>query len=524
MSRIQFHGPQQAFFEAGPQPTLFLGGVGSGKTHVGILKLLYLLDMYPGSRGCIIRQRFSQLKKTTAATLRKLLPQGKVAGRNNNEGYIQLTNGSELLLMHLDKADSLDNLKSLELNFAYIDQVEDVSAEAWDTLQERLGRWTGALKRGGYPADWPHITEAGEYIPPPYLFASAYSPGYENWLTARFWEDGSEREKYREEGYTYLVGSTRENPNLTKGYVAGRLRMGAEYVERYVDATSWGANEGRIFDLDSSSIVEATVELMSRILNQMRIHRVLDPGDFSPTACLWYATDYDGNVFFYREYMKENLLVSQHRLNIYEMSKLDTPGDDAPPLYYSNVSDPVIDNKTRGRTALKGPQFSVQDEWNDKKIQDPRTAIYWRKALNDESMTITRLREHLRVDPLHRNPITGEMGAPRIYFLKRATNHKTGIHETLTDIRAARRIEVGVNSDGTKRYGDERDEDVRDHLLDCVRYAIGLRPSIPIKAERPVTKPGEVSWDMYAKYTDEVEERKEIEHSKNFPGHNAYGQ
>ena len=83
--QVIFHGPQAEYFAAGPQPTLFLGGVGSGKTFIGILKLLYLLEQYPGSRGVIIRQRFAQLKKTTAATLRQLLPRNQIARRNDNE-------------------------------------------------------------------------------------------------------------------------------------------------------------------------------------------------------------------------------------------------------------------------------------------------------------------------------------------------------------------------------------------------------------------------------------------------------
>jgi len=114
--------------------------------------------------------------------------------------------------------------------------MEDIREEAWDTLLERLGRWTGATKIGGYPANWPFRTETGEAIPPAYAFASAYSPGYDNWITRRWWDKGADREQYRKQGYIVVIGSTRDNPNLTKTYVAGRLAMGKEYVERFVDA------------------------------------------------------------------------------------------------------------------------------------------------------------------------------------------------------------------------------------------------------------------------------------------------
>ena len=502
IKEIKFHGPQKAFFEVGPQPCLFLGGVAAGKSFVGILKMLVLLDQYPGSRGVVIRQRFQQLKKTITATLGKFLTGDHIARRNDNEGVIWLKNGSQLLLMHLDKPDSLDNMKSLEVNFAYVDQAEDISAEAFDILLERVGRWTDAIKRGGYPEKWEYVTETGEKIPPPYVMLSAYSPGYDHWLTARFWEHGAERERYRRQGYTYLVGSTRENPNVTRQYVQGRLAMGQEYVERFVDASTWGANEGRIFDISPQSVLDPDPTLLSKIKYGMRLFRVMDHGDASPTAVMWYATDSDENVFFFREYMKAGLLISEHRQNVYEMSRADGGGGD-PPNYYGNYADPTIFAKSRGRSVNSPPQWSVRDEWLESRIVDRKTAVAWRAANNDEAMTINRVREYMREDPTHRNPITGELGAPRMYFVRRNASYPDGCHEVLADIRSAKRVVVGMNTDGSKQFGDERDETVRDHLLDCIRYSIGLRPSLAVLPKTVVVRPGEISIKEYNDLTAE---------------------
>lgn len=519
---IKFHGPQEDFFKAGPQPTLFMGGVGSGKSYVGILKMLALLDLFPGSRGAIVRQKFSALKKTTAATLWKLLPKEQVARRNDNEGIVYLKNGSQLILMHLDKADSIDNLKSLELNFAYVDQAEDISADAFDILQERIGRWSGASMRGGYAADWPFRTIVGEPIPPAYIFISAYSPGYDHWITARFWEDGSDRENFRKEGYMTLVGSTRDNPNLTKIYIKGRLARGKAYVERFVDASTWGANEGAIFDLTDASIVEPTQDLLVKIKTRMRLHRVMDHGEAVPTACLWYATDSDQNVFFYREYGQPDLLVSDHRYNIYQLSKPDFPGD-SQIRYHSNLADPIIFAKSRGRGVNRPPQWSVANEWQEKRTVDVRTAVTWRPANNDESMTLNRVQEYLRPDPNHRNPITGEMGSPRIFFLKKTLAHTHGMHETLKDVRSAKRVELVTSADGTKQFGDDRDSRVRDHWLDCVRYSIGMRPSLGKTAQRETPKDGSIRIDEYYKLTEEMEEAQNLDKLRNWDKQLEYG-
>ena len=513
---------QRKFFEWGPSPVMLMAGVGSGKSFVGILKMLYLLDLYPGSRGMIARQRFQQLKKTTSATLWKLLAKDHIARRNDNEGTLTLTNGSQLLLMHLDGTDSINNLKSLELNFAFVDQAEDISAEAWDTLYERIGRWSGAVMRGGWPKQWPYKNRLGENVPPRYLFGNCYSPGYESWITARFWEHGIERERYQKQGYQVFTGSTRDNLALSEDYVQSRLEMGSEYVRRFVDATDWGAKEGRIFEINPQSIVEPTSELLYKIKHLMRLHRVLDHGEAVPSTCLWYATDENENVYYYREYGEADKLVSDHRAAIFELSKDDWPAG-APPNYYSNYADPAIFAKNRGRSVNSAPTYSVADEYAERRIIDPRTAISWRPANNDEAMTINRVREYLRADPRHRNPITGKLGAPRAYFLRRTPEYLFGCHEVLTDIRAAKRVEVGVAPDGSKLYGDDRDERVRDHYLDGVRYSIGMRPALGKKAAELPPEPGTIRLADYEKLMAREDARAQLEFRRNFQGKHMAG-
>lgn len=505
VTKLQFWPAQKAFFEWGPSPCLFMGGVGAGKTWVGILKMLYLLDMYPGSRGAIVRQRANQLRATTAKTLWKLLPTDKIANRNINAGEVTLVNGSQIILRHLDKENSIEDLKSLELNFAYVDQMEDVSAYAWDTLLERLGRWSGALMRGGFPKDWPYKDRLGNPIPPTYAFASAYSPGYDHWITSRFWSKGKDRERYAAEGYQVFIGSTRENKALTQDYVDKRLARGKEYVERFVDAVVWGANEGLIFEIPEASLVHATADILTKIRRTMRIHRTYDHGDSSPSACLWSATDTDNNIIFYMEYQKENQLISEHRRNIYNLSMLDTPSAQGLPYYYSNWADPKIFTKDRGRTATLGPTHSVADEWLDRRIMEPETAVAWRRADNNESMTVNRVKEYLRVDPNHRNPFTGEMGAPHMYFIMSNPDHPHGCREVIAQLRSARRELAGYDDDGNKLYKDKRDDSVVDHLTDCVRYFTGIRPALAIKQERIEDVPGTIRMSDYDKLIEEEE-------------------
>jgi hypothetical protein len=226
-------------------------------------------------------------------------------------------------------------------------------------------------------------------------------------------------------------------------------------------------------------------------------------------------------VFFYREYMREGLLVSDHRLNIYNLSKPDGTND-SEPRYYSQYADPAIFAKNRGRTAIDRPSWSVADEWCDTHLVDKKTAIWWRPATNDEAMTISRMREYLRVDPEHINPFTRKKGAPRAYFITRTLEYPNALKETITDIRSARRKEVGMNADGTKQYADIRDDKVRDHLLDTVRYALAMRPALGRKAVVDDLPAGHIRINDYFDESKMIEAQEAVERAKNWAG-KGYG-
>ena len=106
--------------------------------------MLLLLDKYPNSRGAIIRKQFGQLQKTTLQTLFAVLPSAGYTRKN--EQFVDLRNGSRLYFVHLDTEDSLNVLRGLELNFAFVDQIEELDEDAWDLLEARTGRWSHATR------------------------------------------------------------------------------------------------------------------------------------------------------------------------------------------------------------------------------------------------------------------------------------------------------------------------------------------------------------------------------------------
>jgi hypothetical protein len=481
---------QRLFFEAGPNPTLIIGGYNAAKTWGGILKLLRLLDLFPNSRAAIVRSNFRHMKKTTMETFYSLCPptaysQGR---RSDQEGILQLNNGSLVYFIHLDKPDSIDVLAGLELNFGFVDQAEQISEKAWDTLDARLGRWAHAdipeSVFKDYPEGWPWMNDEGESVPPPFLFATANPPeSDDHFLFTRFAEESPDRARWAEEGYRYIRADSRTNRFASKANLTKLLSKDPEFVRRFVEGR-WSNPEGSIFDLSPMSLLEPHPALLKHIINHMNLHRSLDHGDSNPTCVLWEATDDDGNIFVFREHYEVSL-VSESRIAVYEKSKFDIP-DRSPfvkPRYRSNIADPSIFGVSRGRSATSAPTWSIADEWIDVKVMNRETMVYWQPApipksegMVYELVTRSRMKEYLKPDPTHRHPISGELGAPRIYFIKKTADYPEGCDHVIKEIRGQRRVKIGER-DGRSVYSQERDPNIVDHAYDTIKYHVISRPA-----------------------------------------------
>lgn len=514
MRQLQWSSAKaQWFFERGPVPTLLAGGINSGKTVIATLKMLALLQQYPGSRGAVIRRVHSQLEKTTMETWFQWCtpefyrPHGSF---NANTGVLDLNNGSRVYFLHLDKPDSLDVLAGLELNFGYVSQAEEISEKAWDLLDVRLGRWTGATipqeMFDAYPGGreaWPWRNEEGTVlVPPRYLFAESYVTDESHFLYDRFAAESPNRAKWAAQGYACQIINSDENRFAIKATLDAANAKDEDYIRRYV-RPQWGNPEGAIFSVSPLSLLEYSPSLIDNIKRTMKHHRSMDHGDTAPTVVLNEALDHDGNIFVWREYYEPNRLVSEHRETLWQLSKDD-------PRYWSQLADPSIFAKSRGRTATGGPKWSVADEWQDVRTLPPHTAIRWGAADNDEGATVSRLKEYLRVDPNHRHPITGELGAPRIYFVMKSSAYPNGCDKVVSEIRGQRRKKTSVAGD-RNIWLDERDDKIVDHAYDAIKYHVVSRPSLGATPPPKALAPGQVAIADYKRADDEDRRRRSRE-------------
>ena len=465
----------------------------SAKTYACCLKGLWLSDVFPKNRGLIYRQVGKDLRETTMKTLGKLLPRARTVTWSDQMGSIVLQNKSEILFTHMDNPDVENIIKGLEINWFLGDQAEDTEEEIFDKLRARLGRWDQAIvpewmiqqeAAAGRVWKWRNPV-TGRPIPPTYAMLTCNPDTEVHWLYNRFHPESVEwQEKWSTLGYRMIFFSTRRNKFLPQQNLDELLNHAPEFVRRYVDGL-WGIPEGSIHTIPTEAIVEFDdpieaerfVEHLRRTCN---LYRVLDHGESAPTVCSWWAVDRDGASWCYREYYQPNKLISYHREQIAALSVGES--------YTRDLADPSIFDQTHQNQA-KGNRYSTADEYTDTKACNA-PPIQWWPADNNELGTRNRINEYLRVDPARVHPVTKQMGAPRVFFLRRNEHYPQGCANIIRETRAQKRVCIGT-AGGVKIFTDERDPTVTDHGYDVVRYHLASRAPI---ATEPARKAGRDSF------------------------------
>lgn len=125
---------------------LFGGGAGGGKSLLGCYWQLKQRLKYPGTRGLIGRSKLKTLKETTLNSFFEVCQmQGLVAGQdyvyNPTMSIIKFDNGSEIILKDLFLYPSdrnFDELGSLEITDAFVDECNQIVLKAWNIVRSRI--------------------------------------------------------------------------------------------------------------------------------------------------------------------------------------------------------------------------------------------------------------------------------------------------------------------------------------------------------------------------------------------------
>lgn len=428
-----FEGPQTQFLEADEFEVLFSGGRAPGKSDALMMDALRYCQ-YKDFRGLVIRKAMKELRDLIKRA-KELYPMAYPGTKwKEQEKLFVFPSGAIVEFGYCDHEDDVDQYKGQEYSWLGIDELTELATEQ---MYEKLIM---------------SVRKKGEHFKT-YVRATTNPNGIgKTWVKKRFVDMGPSNTTITiETNIEYLnkvVKTTRkwihgtifDNPKIVAeqpDYIARLASMDNAVIRKQWLEGDWDSADGLAFDEFSRA---THVIAPFQVPNNWKRFRACDWGYTTKGICLWMATDYDGNIYVYRELVTGG------------GSKLGKKlAEEFAELVKEREIDEVI-------------QYGVLDAsaWSRRGETSPPPAeemiargVSWRPSDRTPNSRITgKLQVHKY---LQKDPVTGK---PKLY-----------IFNTCTDLIAClSSLPLGKNNpEDVKDDGD-------DHSYDALRYGLMSRP------------------------------------------------
>lgn len=295
---------QQAFIDSQAFETLFGGAAGGGKSYGQLVDgLLYALK-YPKSKQIIFRSTFADLEKSLIRTSMNLYPLS-IANYNDSKHTWKFKNGSIIDFGYIQYEKDVYQYQSAEYDVIRFDELTHFTEFMYTYMISRC--------RGANPY--------------PKGIKSSTNPGGvgHNWVKERFIDIGAPNVIHTcklETGETttriFIPSLVQDNKFMLTydpDYIK-RLDALPEKERKALKYGNWDIFDGQFFtEFDRNiHVIEPFV-----IPKDWYVYFVMDYG-LDKLAGYWIAVDYNNNAYVFREVYESNLLVSQARDKIKEMT------------------------------------------------------------------------------------------------------------------------------------------------------------------------------------------------------------
>lgn len=480
------------------------GGFGNGKSAALCMKALEIAKNYPGSSGLLARETLAKLNDTLLKEFFKWCPKAWIKSftKNENRPIVELTNGSTInfrYIMQQGKSEdsTTSNLLSATYDWAGIDQVEDPGITYKDFM-DLLGRLRGSTRLAAGVNEGLEATVRWPDTGPRWLILT--SNPTRNWFYRKVVKPLHD-EKMGVPNKDAIVGKdgkslvslfeapTYENRhNLAEDFIA---TLEATYKGQMKDRFllgKWVAYEGLVYpDFDFAShvvehgkMVEKLEEVKGGWLRPSWLE-AYDHGIAVPSCYLLGFSDEEGNVHVLDGVYQAGGNTDELSAMIQEVRDRYGVGEDqwikADPSIFRRSG--AITNRTVGATIAEHMKMKMEPANND--------------VLNG----ITKVSRYLSVHKYRKNPYTGLVGSPAMFFSSKL--------EFLFD-------EIGDYYWKRNVNGDEVDKpvDKNDHAMDALKYMVSREAEPAVLVRRRIVKPPEymVGWGE----RDVVENVRNVRH------------
>lgn len=359
---------QQAFIDSQAFETLFGGAAGGGKSYGQLVDgLLYALK-YPKSKQIIFRSTFADLEKSLIRKSMDLYPLS-IADYNSSKHTWKFKNGSIVDFGYIQYEKDVYQYQSAEYDVIRFDELTHFTEFMYTYMISRC--------RGANPY--------------PKCIKSSTNPGGvgHNWVKERFIDIGAPNVIHTcklETGETttriFIPSLVQDNKFMLTydpDYIK-RLDALPEKERRALKYGDWDIFDGQFFTEFKRDI--HVIEPFE-IPKDWYIYFVMDYG-LDKLAGYWIAVDYNNNAYVFREVYESNLLVSQARDKIKEMTN---------ELVYLYLAPPDLWNRHKETGKSTADIFEEGDitlyKTNNDRIQGWLQMKEWLKPYKDEQGCMT---------------------------------------------------------------------------------------------------------------------------------------
>lgn len=267
---------QKVFHESTALFTGYVGGLGSGKTLAGAMKLIKYMLEYPGSEVMVVAPNFPTMRKSTMRTFFQKLPTELIQNYNKSNHELELLNESTAYFASADKPDSL---RGPNLSAWWYDEASSGTHYSFELLIGRL--------RVGKPQ----------------AIITGTPKGF-NWVYDIF-----ANPKKKEPESFLVTSSTRENPYLAPGYLSMLERnYSGSFARQEIDGLFVGF-EGLVYSAFNPQVHVRTQFPVEK--KALPAYVGIDFGYTNPSAMVLFTVDSDDRKWIHEEFYQKEVFVEE---------------------------------------------------------------------------------------------------------------------------------------------------------------------------------------------------------------------
>lgn len=430
-------------------PITFYGGAKGGGKSKGVRLILLLRRMtMPQTHAALFRRTYKELEGNH---IRPLFEEYPILRKywNDSKKILTLPNGSTIEFCHCESDKDVEKYQGREFDDLAIEEAGQWTEKSFRTL---LGS-----NRSSKPGVKPRCLLTG-------------NPGGigHTWLKRLFIERRFNSDRERPEDHAFIKALVDDNPALLENDPDYVHRLNSEPNEALRKAYRFG--DWDIFAGQYFSEIRREIHFIQPFTLPRHWPRFgsYDFGFNHPAAFGWFASDEDGNVYLYREFVQAGLRVDQfaQKLNAFA----DTEG--LSPIvagWDAWAQKNVLHSHDRGSAP------TVAEEFNAHNIVLSRAEI-------DRIQGATQVRNYLA---WQKTSADGKDGRPRFFIFNTCPIAFDALTRMQHDLDRLEDVLKVDSADGDPLSGDD--------AYDMIRYALMSRPLIA-QTLRPRNPYGSAAW------------------------------